>query len=413
MLRAVWIIVAAFCYIRVCKSLNPSLPHLIYDGINSHTHVFKESSKHLSSRTNIEKRGRIRLEQTHEVIFAVKQKNMDELTSILYDISDPNSPNYGQHWSKDEVTGFTSNLEGRDAVVSYLDSNGASVVSETRAGEYITARASIKVWEKMFNTEFFVFRMIHSDAGVENYIRAEHYSVPRELDKHLASVFNTIEMFDKRFKDTQSVPMSKKDSFSTAGEGYMTPDLLRSYYNMSGTSGSINSTQMAFAAAGQWFSPANLASFQAWANSPVIPPVALVGGQINDTICEDHSKCAEANLDMQYIMTMSPYSPTTFWYTMKFFDIFFQEISNNMKPPKVISISYGTSESYMNLGVYKAFDTEAIKLGIQGTTILVASGDDGVNPVPAGRDPTKCGYAPDYPASSTYILSVGGTVVSL
>ena len=61
---------------------------------------------------------------------------------------------------------FTSNPKGRDAVVSYLNSNGASVVSETRAGEYITARAPIKVWEKMFNTEFFAFTMTHSDTSI-------------------------------------------------------------------------------------------------------------------------------------------------------------------------------------------------------------------------------------------------------
>ena len=57
----------------------------------------------------------------------------------------------------------------------------------------------------MFDTDFFAFRMTHSDASVENLIRVEHYSVPRELDKHLASVFNTIEMFDQIFKHVQSI----------------------------------------------------------------------------------------------------------------------------------------------------------------------------------------------------------------
>ena len=67
----------------------------------------------------------------------------------------------------------------------------------------------------MFDTDFFAFRMTHSDATVENLIRAEHYSVPRELDKHL--FFNTIEMFDQIFKHVQSIPMAKKGEFSTAG----------------------------------------------------------------------------------------------------------------------------------------------------------------------------------------------------
>ena len=345
--------------------------------------------------------------------FAVQQKNIDELTNILYDISDPDSPNYGQHWSNDEVSGFTSNPEGRDAVVSYLNSNGASVVSETRAGEYITARAPIRVWEKMFDTEFFAFRMTHSDASVENLIRAEHYSVPRELDKHLASVFNTIEMFDQIFKHVQSIPMAKKGELSTAGSGYMTPDAPRSYYNMIGTSGSVNSTQTIFASVNQYFSPANLAWFQGWTNSPVIPAAMTFGGHVNDSKCLIHSYCAEANLDMQYIMTMSPNSPTTFWYSDKWFTDFFIEVANTMKPPKIISISYGTTELYMAAGVYIGFDTEAIKLGIQGTTILVASGDDGVSPYNSRYDRNLCRYEPDYPTTSPYVLGVGGTIVSL
>ena len=106
------------------------------------------------------------------MIFAFQQKNIDELTNILYDISDPDSPTYGQHWSNDEVSEFTSNHKGRDAVVSYLNSNGASV-AETRSGEYITARAPIRVWEKMFGTDFFAFRMTHSDASVQSTTQSQ------------------------------------------------------------------------------------------------------------------------------------------------------------------------------------------------------------------------------------------------
>ena len=415
MFRLICFFVPAFCYIRVCEGLNPNLEDntQTHDGIYLHAHVFKESSKHLSSRSNIEKRDRIRYDQTHEVIFAVQQKNMHELTSILYDISDPDSPNYGQHWSNIEVTEFTSNPEGRDAVVSYLNSNGASVASETRGGEYITARAPVKIWEKMLNTEFFAFRMTHSDTSVQNFIRAEHYSVPRELSEHLACVFNTIEMFDQMSKQTKSVPITKKGGFSTAGVGYMTPDAIRSYYNMTGTSGSINSTQMIYGSLGQYFSPADLATFQDFANSPVIPAASLIGGHVDDQKCYVESNCAEANMDMQYIMTVSPYSPTTYWYTDNWFNEFLRDVVNTAKPPKVISFSYAQIETYITPDVFDSFDVEAIKLGIQGTTIFAASGDDGVHDFRARADRSLCGYVPFFPASSPYVISVGGTIVSI
>ena len=152
------------------------------------------------------------------------------------------------------------------------------------------------------------------------------------------------EMFDQIFKHVQSIPMAKKGELSTAGSGYMTPDAPRSYYNMIGTSGSVNSTQMIFASVNQYFSPANLAWFQGWTNSPVITAVLMVGGHVNDSKCMIHSNCQEANLDMQYIMTMSPYSPTTFWYSDSWFSDFSIEIANTVKPPKIISIGYGTTE---------------------------------------------------------------------
>ena len=162
---------------------------------------------------------------------------------------------------------------------------------------------------------------------------------------------------------------------------------------MTGTKGSINSTQMIFAGSGQWFSPANLASFQAWANAPVIPAVALIGGHVNDSKCLVHSNCAEANLDMQYITTMPPYSPTTFWYTDEWFTTFMIAVLNTAKPPKVISMSYGAYETGMPAGIHSSFDIEAIKLDIQGTTIFAASGDDGVHDPQASADRRKCRYA--------------------
>ena len=67
------------------------------------THVFREHLPGLSSRTDIIKQRRVHQDFSHEVIFAIKQKNMDKLTSILHDISNPYSPNYGQHWTRDEV----------------------------------------------------------------------------------------------------------------------------------------------------------------------------------------------------------------------------------------------------------------------------------------------------------------------
>ena len=416
MLKFIWILVSAFCVLSKCDSHKISIDDdaNILLGTPCHTHVFRESNTHLSIRRDIKKQNRARSDHPHEVIFVIQQRNMEELTSILYDISDPNSSNYGQHWSREDVVDFTSNPGGRDAVVSYLNSNGAFIVSETLAGEYVTAVAPINVWEKIFKTEFYSFIVTRYDESVHTVIRAEDYWIPRELDKHVTSVLNTIELLTPSPTSASRVPVASKiGKFSSTALGYMTPTTLKAYYNMSNVIGSINSTQMIYASLGQYYSPRNLASLQEYDGLPIQPPVRDHGNHSSDTVCEqNYGSCAEANLDIQYIMTMSPSSPTTFWYTDNWFNDFLIEVSNIVSTPKVISISYGQAEVSVDAGVWKSFDDAAIKLSVMGTTIVAASGDDGANSWSARSDTRFCGYSNLFPATSQYVLSVGGTTVS-
>ena len=404
-----WIFTVLFCIFSEYECLNPRIEGNANIQFETplHTHVFKESNIYLSTRSDIKKQNQAWHDHIHEVVFVIRQRNMDELTSILHDISDPYSPNYGQHWSREEVVDFTSNPDGRDAVVSYLHSNGASSVTETLAGEYITAQAPIKVWEKILNTKFFSFLLTHHDKSMEIVIRAEEYWIPKDLDIHVASVLNTIEILNQISKSPSKVPLTSKIDIklSSAGLGYMTPTTLREYYNMSRAMGSINSTQAVFASIGQYYSPKNLATFQQEQGSFVMPVVREYGNHANDTVCMISDQCAEANLDVQYIMTMSPKSPTTFWYTDSWFTTWLVEVSNSVDLPKVLSFSYITREIDLVASQHDTFDVLAIKLGTMGVTIVVASGD-------YGSGYGECGYKPGFPAASPYVLTVGGTIVS-
>lgn len=50
-----------------------------------------------------------------------------------------------------------------------------------------------------------------------------------------------------------------------------------------------------------------------------------------------------------------------------------------------------------------------MKLGLQGVTVLVASGDDGVSGRSTRGNPAACGFAPQFPASSPHVTAVGAT----
>lgn len=341
-------------------------------------HVFRESAAGLSQRRDLIKNDRMLPDHVHEVMFAIQQKNLEELTLLLHDVSDPDSDNYGQHKSREEVEELSSNPASRDAVLAYLNNVGATVVSESLYGEYITARGPISLWEDVFNTEFFSFHHTREGRDLRTHVvRAEAYSVPHDLHEHVASVFNTIQM--------PMVVWGRPVSFGTTNittnilnqvvTGYVTPQLLRSYYGID-SRGSNESTQAVFSSIGQFISPADLLLFQSRYNLPKDVISAFVNGHVNDNICKFlPDTCMEANLDVQYLMSSSQGSPTQHWYTDEnSFSNWLLLVANNPKPPLVFSISYGATEESLTASEFDAFNFQAIKLGLMGITIVAASG---------------------------------------
>ena len=392
---------------------------------NLHRHVFKEHLPGLLSRTDITKQSRVHQDVSHEVIFAIRQNNMDELSSILHDVSDPSSPNYGQHWTREEVTELTSNPEARDAVISYLDLIGASITLITLGEEFIIANASIAVWERMFKTEFFTFHQKVLGNRVVKVSRAEKYWIPKELDLHVETVFNIVNMYEVSHGNLQQstkLPRASKERDRTLEDNEGTPEWstnacitpynLKLYYNMSNNVRGVNfSTQGIFAARGMYFSPADGVAFRKIAGLP--EQTIMSTGNANDTVCRLYPDwCGESSLDLQYIMGMSPLSPTTHWYYETDFGSWLVRMANIGNPPRVLSISYGHTELSNDNGTRSVFNQQAMKFGAMGVTIFVASGDYGANSYLVKYDPTtKCGYAPDFPSVNPYITAVGATTV--
>ncbi|MCJ1400607.1 hypothetical protein MMC11_003813 [Xylographa trunciseda] len=87
------------------------------------------------------------------------------------------------------------------------------------------------------------------------------------------------------------------------------------------------------------------------------------------------------------------------------------------KPTNVISASYGQAEADLPIKYSKRQCNEFMKLGLQGHSILVASGDYGVSSFPGdgGADgclgPDGLIFNPQYPSNCPYITSVGGTML--
>ncbi|KAI1881460.1 hypothetical protein JX265_000286 [Neoarthrinium moseri] len=87
------------------------------------------------------------------------------------------------------------------------------------------------------------------------------------------------------------------------------------------------------------------------------------------------------------------------------------------KPTPVISVSYGEAEADLPLNYTKRQCNEFLKLGLQGVSILISSGDYGVASFPGdGSDngclgPDSTIFNPQYPNGCPYVTSVGGTML--
>lgn len=382
------------------------------------THVFKESIMLLSSRTDLINKVPIHESYVHDLIFTVQQKNLDELERALHDVSEPDSPNYGRHWSGEQIRALTENTEARDAIVTYLHANGANVVSESLGGEFITANATLSVWNTMLNTEFFMFHQRQHDGDIHQFARAHEYSVPKELDGHIHHVLNVIELpVLSAMKPTilpekpPIVESAKSNGFEESEvvlTGWLAPANLREYYHLENSYGSPKSTQSACGFNQDYYSPNSLSLFQT-ATGQAQQPAMLIGGFVSEQAGLDYS---ESNLDIQFIMGVSQRSPTTYWHSPAGIFTWLLEVSNTISPPLVLSISYGADESTTSVSTHDSVTILAMKLGLRGVTIFCASGDDGAVSNRANNNPNFCAYDILFPAGNPYFTGVGATAVS-
>jgi len=345
--------------------------------------------------------------QLHEVIFSVKQRNLDMLDQFLMEVSTPKSPKYGKYLTRAEVATITANPEATSAIEAYLKSAGAEVVRKTRYGEYITAKAPISLWEQLFATTFYEFK--HFENRVKPVVRSLHYSVDQSLSSHVEAVFQTTQFPQV---SAPRLPLKKVEKNAEAIVKHITPAKLNSYYNIFTNTGNSLASQSVFESIGQYYSPSDLLQFESDYDIPLYNVTTDIGGYVSDSEClDDANNCVEANLDVQYLMGLSQVSPTTYWYdgaTASFLD-WATAVADSENPPLVNSISYGADETAIPASIAKSFDSEALKLGTMGVTVLVSSGDDGAAGSGARYKKSACGYSPSYPATSRYVTAVGAT----
>jgi len=205
---------------------------------------------------------------------------------------------------------------------------------------------------------------------------------------------NTVQL--NKQKVFQSFDSSRKSALATgSASGYITPSLLNSYYDIFTNDGHNLATQSIFSSSNQYFSPANIASFQQAYNIPAHPVDADPNHRSSSFQCiSNPSKCQESNLDLEYILALAQNTYTSLVYVcvgvlrtpdgllyshrliilllFRYYDstadallAWIIAVASMTNPPLVHSLSYSWTESEIaqSPSLYNSFNTQAIKLG--------------------------------------------------
>lgn len=104
--------------------------------------------------------GRHNSAKTLPLRFGLKQSNMERLEEMLMDVSHPDSPNFGNHWSANQIADvFAPSSETVDVVHSWLADWGfaPSRISLSPTKAWIQVNATVKEAERLLQTEYQVY----------------------------------------------------------------------------------------------------------------------------------------------------------------------------------------------------------------------------------------------------------------
>jgi len=364
-----------------------------------------------------------------EVHIAIKQQRVDMLEDIFWARSNPKNEHYGKWLSFNEVNELVApKMESLVVVYEWLQSHGIDISTEnvvtTPNSDMISLVMSVAQAEQLLHTQYFNFQ----HKSVKKVLtRTQQYFVPQLVAEHIDFIGPTTHLFDPMaFKNSHAhlklknarnqhhkkvaSPAKPNDNCSLG----ISPACLRQLMNINNYVASVSTNSVSVTGyLEQYISLSDLATFfQQYVPSMVNDVPQIIGPN------DQTNPGTEASLDIQYVMGVGQGVNTSFWYTAgrqpnntqnEPFLVFLQNLASDAQAPWVVSTSYGDDEPSVDYNYATRCNTEFMKAGARGISILFSSGDGGV----AGGQGTACGpqgqFVATYPAGSPVVTAVGGT----
>jgi subtilase family serine protease len=344
--------------------------------------------------------------------FSLTQAQQADLTQLLAAQLNPSSPSYHQ-WLTPEQFGARFGLSSSDLaqVSTWLTSQGFTITSVARSSTFINFSGTVAQAQQAFGTT------IHTVSfdGEQHITNLTDPSLPTGI----AGVVNAITGLDDFKLKPRSrggsviVDPSKPLYTQTVGgvtSHFLSPaDLFTIYdFNPLITAG-ITGAGITVAIMGQTdLIPAQVAAFRAAAGLPVkAPTLQLVPGSQDPGISAPDID--EAQLDVEWSGAVAQGSTILYVYSTDVFNSLLYAVDNKVAP--ILSISYGLCETQWGTATLGSENLVLAQANAQGQTVSATAGDSGATDCDTTGLASE-GLTVDFPGSSPYATSAGGTTFS-
>eukprot|EP01094_Clydonella_sp_ATCC50884_P022674 TRINITY_DN5260_c0_g1_i3.p2 TRINITY_DN5260_c0_g1~~TRINITY_DN5260_c0_g1_i3.p2 ORF type:complete len:562 (+),score=107.91 TRINITY_DN5260_c0_g1_i3:74-1687(+) len=323
--------------------------------------------------------------------FALAQRNLHLLEQLLSNVSTPTHEQYLQFWSVDEVDALVAPDPAHvRQLTAYLKQLGASEYRLSPSGCFVSAALPAHIIESTFNVQLGVFAH-----GGEHIVRSTApYTLPEELGGAVTAV---------DFLSDFPLRRSKEELIAKYPGDDITPPVIKQLYNITATgSYNPNAAQAVAEFEEAYFYPSDLSTFEDKYGLPQQAIEKIVGINAPNT-----GYLGEASLDVQYIVGVGTNIPTWVW-SQRPFDLvqWAENVTHTPGAPWIHSVSWGSAESGFSKTTLNQTNIAFQKMGVLGFSVFAASGDSGTGRQGFG---TCKSFAPNFPASSPFLTSVGGT----
>jgi len=336
----------------------------------------------------------------------------------LLELATPGTKSYAQWMSREEVTAALSPApQSIDAVAAFALDHGASDVHVNKMRSIVSVTVPANVAEEMLATELYHYQ--NTEYKGVSIVRANQaYSLPVEIAEHVSIVGDIIRFprLRNKLQIEEASPDGAEtgDEWSTCGSkysAYTNPAVLASTYGFDFPfKGATKGNSIAVAEfQNQYYDNADLEAFSTQCGLDSTVTVTTTIGGNNEDKCTGFGlqPCVESLLDIEYAGAIAGDIPLSVYYSGTFSLLDWAETLLDQDDAELVhSVSYGNDEAQQDSADYmESVNTQFMKAGAQGLTIMFAAGDQGV----WGREGVGKTYHPDFPAGSPYVTAVGGT----